>query len=184
MNARRRNGQALEAKRAFVVMGVPSSGTRLMARILIAAGCVGDGDHAQRWDAKPPNAEPLIVIRRHQPTGRPPAWASQPNIMLELSARGYAVTGIIIARDWHSTIQSMIAAPHVRSQEAGLKLAQSAWRAIFRNLPDDCPFEVVPYEAIVARPDQWLPAFYARHGLEAAMSLERIKDRNARYYAR
>lgn len=168
-------------KRAFVVMGVPSSGTRLMTRILIAAGCKGDGTHEQIWDERQPDAD-LVVVRRHQPTGRPPKWASNPNIILALRDLGYAVTGIIISRDWHSTVDSMIAAPHAADAADALTLCQGAWRSIFRGLPEDCPFEIVSYESLVQRPVPVIAKFCERHDLSVVSSLEPIKDGNTKYY--
>lgn len=169
-------------KRAFVVMGVPSSGTRLLTRILIAAGCVGDGDYAQRYDEVPPTAD-LIVIRRHQPTGRPPKWARNTNIIRALQRLGYAVSVLIITRDWGCTMQSQIAAPHAADITAAHILTMGAWRAMLRRMPDDVPFEVVTYESIVQRPQAAIAALYARHGLTQIEPIEPLRDGNAKYYA-
>ena len=169
------------SKRAFVVCGVPSSGTRLLVRILIAGGCVGDGDHAQRWDTEEPDAD-LIVIRRHQPMGRPPAWASNPNLIIALQNIGYEVAVLIMSRDWHSILLSQLNAPHVGSVDEGVRLTRQCWRMIFKNLPDDVPFEIISYESLIQRPHDVRNAIYAHLALIAIQEIEPISDGNEKYY--
>jgi hypothetical protein len=169
-------------KRAFVVMGPPSSGTRLMTRILIAGGCDGDGDHVQRWDDELPTGD-LIVIRRHQPTGRLPEWAeSHGNIITALQAHDYTVIGVIISRDWFCTVRSQILAPHVPNIEIGRQLNMGCWRNIFLNLPDDLDYEIVSYESIMMRPYKVIHQFYDRWNLQPTEPLEPIVDTNEKYY--
>ncbi len=88
-------------KRAYVVMGVPSSATRLMARLLIAAGCESDTPDSEQlthndfWEHRKPDAN-LIVVRRHVAVGRPPVWARNPNIFRAFQYEGYDVFGIVM----------------------------------------------------------------------------------------
>ena len=172
----------MRRKRAFVVMGPPSSGTRLMARLLIAGGCEGDGDHEQRWDDVAPTGD-LVVFRRHQPTGRLPGWATEHgNVITALQAMGYTVVGIIISRDWHCTTESQVAAPHVADTEEGRQLNMSCWRNIFANLPEGVEYEIVSYESLVQRPQRVVECLYQRWGLDASQPVERIEDANAKYY--
>lgn len=172
----------MSRKRAFVVMGPPSSGTRLLTRLLIAGGCVGDGDHVQRWDYEAPEGD-LVVLRRHQPTGRLPEWAEQHgNVITALQAFGYTVVGVIITRDWHCTVQSQLAAPHAADVEEGRQLNMSCWRNIFLNLPDDVDYEIVSYESLAQRPQQVVDVLYRRLGLTSAEPVESIEDANGKYY--
>lgn len=169
-------------KRAFVVLGPESSGTRLMTRLLMAAGCVGDGDHWQRWDELQPEEE-LIVIRRHRVLpSRVPPWATSDNLVLALQAIGYNVFAVIVTRDWHATACSQIAAPHAPDAHTALASMRNTWRNIFANLPADVPFEVVSYESIVQRPRQTLSMLCQRVGLPPPAGLEAVQDGNEKWY--
>ena len=73
-------------KRAFLVLGAESSGTRLVTRLLIAAGCHGDGGHQQpfdKWQAasSPFDGKDPIVWRRSYPWTEYHLW---PNLKLDL----------------------------------------------------------------------------------------------------
>ena len=99
--------------RAFVVLGAVGSGTRLITKILIAAGCKGSAEDPQPWDKKLPYDELLIVWRR----GVPHIGGEQPAIrwmLTQLKDRGYETNIIVItrednaARDAYSYIYSQI----------------------------------------------------------------------------
>ena len=177
-------------KRAFIVLGIPSSGTRIMTRILVKMGCIGDWDHKQRWDTIEPSEETPIVIRRHYPKERSPSWVRKGNSLIgELLLKGYLIYSIIIIRDWNATILSQINAPHVKNYEEGEIYSQFVLQRIFQELPASVPFEVVSYESLVQRPHQVLKLMQKRIGLDP-VSTEKlkeissiIKDGNAKYYA-
>lgn len=169
------------SKRAFVVMGPPSSGTRLLTRLLIAAGCAGDGDHHQRFDNVAPTAD-LIVFRRHFPDGRVPAWAEGRDVFRALRWLGYSVSVVIINRDWHCTIQSQLAAPHAADVVGAYHWLHDTWRKIFHYLPDDMPFYIVSYESLVQRPQVATAALLKQLDLCPLPAMEPIKDGNEKYY--
>ena len=174
-------------KRAFVVMGVPSSGTRLMARLLVAAGCTSDNpnsrpfEHNDFWEGELPEAD-LIVVRRHIAIGRPPFWARDPNVIEALRMEGYNIYGIIMSRCQTIVEMSMVAAPHAESIEEAQLRVQFCWREIYQNIPADCPFDVVQYESLVRQPRLYLDALGARWGLQFPDSIESITDGNHKYW--
>lgn len=170
-------------KRAFLVMGAVSSGTRMLVRLLMAAGCDGDGsiDHNQRWDTERPEGD-LIVFRRHVPTRRRPPWAQHPNAIKALQLLGYDVHAVIIVRDWFPTVQSALAAGHRQSIPAVESMNREVWRLMFRDLPDGVPFTVTTYESLVQRPERAVPALMAQLGLELQGEIEPLFDGNAKHY--
>ena len=174
-------------KRAFLVMGVPSSGTRLMARLLVEAGCHSDApesrryDHNDFWENEKPKAD-LIVVRRHIAIGRPPFWARDPNIAKALQMEGYDVYGIVMSRCQTIVEKSMVAAPHAKSIQDARENVQFCWREIFKNMPEDLTYDVVQYESLVKRPRLYLDLLGARWGLEFPNAIERITDGNEKYW--
>lgn len=171
-----RNGQV---KRAYLVLGPESSGTRLMTRLLIAAGCYGDSDHFQRLDSAVEAGEPLLVWRRSIPHGG--TWPDLERMVEIVDALGYGVTAVVMSRDWHSMAISQEQAPHAESAGAALQQIQIAYRYIFASLPDTLPFEIVNYESIVMRPRGTIKYLFVRLGLPVP-ELPYIYDANGRYY--
>lgn len=167
-------------KRAFFVTGPESSGTRLMTRLLMAAGCYGDDDHEQRLDNAIPDNEPLIVWRRSVPhRGK---W-SQVNVALNaLQLKGYKTTVIIMSRDWHSMAISQELAPHAVDVDAAQSNIRRAYRHIFACITDTDRFEIVNYEALVQRPVKTVRYLFQRLGLTPPAELPQIYDGNAKYY--
>lgn len=164
-------------------MGPPSSGTRLMTRLFIAAGCAGDGDTKdyQRWDDEEPQAADPIVIRRHLPVSpKPPSWSGA-NVIRSLQQRGYTVFVVIMTRDWHATTASHMAQGYTDDLAFSYHWTRTLWRQMFEQLPGDVDFEVVPYEAL-QRPE-YVSGLMARLGLDATAVYEPIEDGNAKYYA-
>ena len=167
--------------RAILVFGPESSGTRLWTQILIAAGCHGSAEHYQSWDGKPPVGD-LIVWRRSFPhSGK---WPVVRHMVERLEDAGYDdVQALVATRDWHATIQSQIKHGHVRSREKALLHLRRAYPTIFGQL-DDCriPFEVVSFEALVARPEQYMAVTLASLGMGPPRGID-IYDANAKWYS-
>ena len=171
-------------KRAFYVMGVPSSGTRLMVRLLIAAGCAGDATTKdyQRWNTQKPDVD-LLVIRRHLPEAvEPPVWSGK-NVIRSLQGMGYVVTVLIMTRDWHCTTASHAKEGYTDDPVFSRVWMRTLWRQMFQQLPSDVDFEVVSYESLVQRPDTAVPALMARLGLDSTAVFEEITDGNEKYFA-
>ena len=174
-------------KRAYLVMGVPSSGTRLMARMLIAAGCTTDNpdstpfDHNDFWEGEKPDAE-MIVVRRHVAIGRKPYWAKHQNIIQALWAEDYDVVGLVMSRCQMMVEQSMLAAPHVDTLNKARGQVGFCWKAIMESIPSNCPFEVVQYESLVKHPQLYLKLLGDRIGLSFPDSIEEVVDGNHKYW--
>lgn len=170
-------------KRAYLVVGPESSGNRLMTRLLVAAGCQGEGDHVQRWDTHPPVSEEPIVWLRSVPHAR-----QTPDIVAmvrRLWARGYKVKVVVMLRDWHSTLASQVRMGHVKSKDQGQRHIRDAYVWIFSQVAEaSVPFYVVSFEALVARPDATMTWLCDALGLEwrDGMLPEPVLDENAKYY--
>lgn len=177
-----------KVKRAYFVMGATSSGTRLMGRLLVAAGCSSDGtvpaiknDHNDLWETVKPTAN-QIVMRRHSPVGRKPFWAKDPNIIKALWMEDYDVVGIVMSRCQVIVEQSMLAAPHTDELSKARGQTGFFWKSIMQNIPDQCPFEVVQYESLVNQPELYLKLLGERWGLQFPDSIECITDGNQKYW--
>ena len=111
--------------RAFMIYGPESSGNRLLRRILIAGGCVGDPGLEQSFDQALPMAEdvPLIVWGRSVPGNVPPnSWPSfYVQDIGQARKHGYDVFGLVMVRDWYCMAQSQV--------DTEFKPAQHIWQA-------------------------------------------------------
>jgi len=162
--------------RAFLVLGAEGTGTRLMTRLLIAAGCSGDGQHEQRWDTETPT-DPLVVWRRSFPHNG--VWPDLSDMYASL--HDYAVRTIVMVRDWYTCSRAQVAThPYVPTEEVSLINLQRAYLEIFRAI--ELPFIVVSYESIVAHPEA-ITEILRILGLPTPQAPENIVDGNAKYFS-
>ena len=144
-------------KRAIFVFGPESSGTRLMTRLLILAGCWGDADHSQRLDVSPPPDDVnLVVWRRSVPHAA--RWFSIDNLISHLEPHGFTrFQAVVTARDLHAMSHSQVAAGHVPSVQAARTNIQRAYTHIFSQLAKrSIPHILVTYEGLTTRPRETL----------------------------
>lgn len=99
-------------KKAYFVLGLESTGTRLLTRCLMEAGAYGDSGHEQRLDELgfKGHSHEKIVLRRSIPhAGNYPEITS---IIHKMQAAGYDVIVLITCRDLYCTEQSQIRHGH------------------------------------------------------------------------
>lgn len=163
---------------AFLVLGPESSGTRLATSILIAGGCYGSADHHQPFDHSPFGDLNPVVWRRSVPHAG--EWLDLDSLMRKCTGR--TVHAVITTRDWHSTVQSQIAAPHAQDAEESRRKIQQAYKGIFGELSRvRIPFTVLSYESLLLNPigtQQWL---WDELGLQGGDPVV-IRDENAKYW--
>lgn len=165
--------------RAFLVVGPESSGTRLMTKLLIAAGCEGDDGNEQRWDEGLPQGD-QVVWRRSLPHGG--VWPDLDEVLWGLNGRGYQVLFLVMSRDWHAMGDSQVQAGHVSDMETALKHIRDAYSRICATLTiTGYPFEIVNYETLVRPGGEAVARLMERLGLTIVRPVD-IYDGNAKYY--
>jgi hypothetical protein len=135
--------------RAFLVVGPESSGTKLTASLLRAAGCrsvaVIGGDDGREG---PLEGAPA-VLRRSFPHGR--RWP----VFTELvAAIGGADTQVVVTtREWFAMASSQVDRSLAPDRESALRNIRRAYAEIMGGI-DTCllPFVFCTYEALVERP--------------------------------
>jgi LPS sulfotransferase NodH len=162
---------------AYLVLGPESSGTRLMTRILIQAGCLGSDDHDQAFDQALPAADGRpIVWRRSVPHRR--EWPDIGLLVRLLREQGYEPQAVVMARDWYATARSQLDAGHVADIDMALANLQQAYQHIYQRV-SHC-YVLVTYEGLVQRPIQTLAWLMPMLGLPVPQM--RIYDANAKWY--
>jgi hypothetical protein len=169
-------------KQAFLIFGPEASGNRMMARVLISAGCQGDGGHFQRWETERLVDGPIVWLRS-VPSGS--VW---PDIRMQIDdvrQQGYQPLSLIMVRDWNATMCSQVRAGHLRDTHQAATNMRTANFHIFSAMESSaCRFEIVSYDAIIARGWDVLGPLITRLGLEPPPEDQRfeIYDGNAKYY--
>lgn len=169
--------------RAFLVVGPERSGTRLLTRILIAAGCYGDDGHEQRLDAKLPDELPMLVWRRSVPHRR--EWPDLQSMAGVLRRKGYKdVRAVVTTRDWFAVAQSQVSEKLVDDMAMAYRNQQRAYGSIMAELMlSKVPFMVVSYEHLVQRPQQTIANLMDYFGLPALIATGvEVYDGNAKWY--
>ena len=170
----------MSEKHAFLVMGPESSGTRLATRILIDAGCIGDPDHPQRWDAEQFAEQTPIVWRRSFPHAA--QWPDIGRWVGLLREHDYSVRAIVTTRDPYAMAQSQVTVGHTGHAEASRRHIQEAYTRIFEGLGRNrVEFVVLSYEALVQRPGKVAGWLLRAMGLPDQLNIK-IYDGNAKHY--
>lgn len=167
------------AQRAFLVIGPESSGTRLLTRILIQAGCLGQSGHSQRWDGADPVGDPIVWRRSFPHAGR---WPNLPSIIQRLRDLEYELHTVVTTRDWWAMARSQNNGhQHVSSMEEAFSHIQEAYRLIFLGISvADACYTMVSYESLVLRGRAYLAWLMPHLGLPVPEI--GLYDANAKWY--
>lgn len=172
---------------AMLVMGPESSGTRLVTRILVEAGCDGDWTHAQRFDT-PPLPEPVrpIVWRRSVPHAR--HWPRFYVWAAAVRHAGYEPMAVVVIRETTALVRSQMSYGHVSDVSQALNHIQRAQIMIHASLVNErIPFYTLPLEGLILHPAETIAGLLLWAGLDADSQAiaERVqvKDTNAKHYA-
>lgn len=166
-------------KTAYLVIGPESSGTRMMTKILVQAGCAGDHDYFQRWDTER-FAGQKVVWRRSVPhDGK---WLSSTSMINRSIAEGYTPKLIIMNRDWAPVIESQVAHKHSKNHIVALGKVRRAYKEIYDGLlSKNVEFLVISYESLVQRPSKVLQQLSSFTKLPINTDYK-IKDGNAKWF--
>ena len=146
---------------AVVILAPESSGTRLCRRLLMEAGCRGEGGAEDEWNGVLPDDDGTpLVWRRSVPCLT--QWVNIPDMASRLRARGYDVWVVTIRRSFAETTRSQVRNGYVetladaeaRTRRAIWWIADGILRAdlIDRHLP-------LTYSGLVLHPEttlRWL----------------------------
>lgn len=136
-------------KRAFIVVGPESSGTRMLTEIFVRSGCDGVSDHVQEFDTNPPLEQKNIVWRRSVPHG----GVKNPDIdyMFDyLKNKNYNVTFIVINRDIFCTVKSQVKNEHTKTESESIKNIQDSFLFIFDFIKkSNIEYFLINYESLV-----------------------------------
>lgn len=180
--------QTANLKRAYLVLGPESSGTRLITRILIAGGCHGTDDHVQAFDRCIPDPLTPIVWRRSLPHGHNHEWPNIKNLIWYLINLGRDVNVVCCTRDMECTIDSQLFWGHVTTDAAARQNIIRAYREMFdgvQSLGVKC--QVVSYESLIAHPRNSQRILLESLGLDATEDTDgyvSITDENSKHTIR
>jgi LPS sulfotransferase NodH len=162
-------------KRAYLVFGPESSGTRLMTRILILAGCQGSWGHYQHYDHHFPKDSP-IVWRRSVPHAR--QWPDIVDMVTSLRNAGYSVKAVVTTRHWWPMICSQVKAGYVPCLDTARKNVRRAYRHIFSSLEQaNVEYVIVSYEALVEERGPAIKAILNELQLPSSADIEVVTER-------
>ena len=170
----------IRGKKAFLVIGAESTGTKLVTDILVKNGCKGDYGHRQEFDHSPKilKDNDLVVWRRSFPhDGNWPNLSSLVNLL-----KGYRITVIVTMRDWYSTSRSNINIKRVDNVEASYDLIQDAYLRIFQQIIDNkFEYHIVNYDSLIAEPKEYQKILLQSIHLPIK-ELVNITNQNRKYY--
>lgn len=150
------------SKRIFIVAGPESSGNRLAARLLVKAGCWGDGSTTQRLDVpvRDGNAEMIcglvgeaenLVLVRSFPHSK--KWVNLKDVADFFRAGGFEPFLVVTRRNWPCTALSQVNAGHVKTAGEALANIRNAERRLALEIKKvRCEHAIVDYDFLVSHP--------------------------------
>jgi len=139
-----------KARRAFFVIGPESSGTKMMAQILIRCGCKGSsGDNQLMADLnEAAKSECNIVVRFSFPHMR--VWPDFEYTVNKYRQFGFEVIALVMSRSWWVMMESQTKRGHVKDQTAALSNIQRAYYLMFHQMDKaGVNFLIVSYEDLI-----------------------------------
>jgi hypothetical protein len=170
----------IRGKRAFLVIGAESTGTRLATKILMENGCVGDNTHHQPFDKKPGEIQKhhLVVWRRSFPHNE-----VFPNIKgLVNLLKGFRVTVVVTIRDWYTTSKSNVRVSRAHNLDDAYARVGDAYLRIFQQIIDNnLHYVMLNYDSLVLEPENTQKTFLANLRLPFKTLVE-ITNENRKHY--
>jgi hypothetical protein len=170
-------------RQAYLVFGCEGSGTRLLTRILIAAGARGDHGHGQKFDDGLPTAadsDPTIVWRRSWPHARKTPDTTA--MVQQLRDAGWSPYAFVIVRDTVPNVRAQVPA-HAADIAAAWQKNQEMFATMFAGLySEQVPYEVLTYEGLIARPYDVQDYLGYLPGLRTPTPYVEVKDANEKHW--
>ncbi len=172
------------SKVAFLVVGPVSTGTRIITKLFVTAGCAGEYGHEQAFTVGPlPNTGP-IVWRGHSDG----AGFSLNHMIRKVKAYGYTPYVIVTQRDFMCSRESMTG-PHADAKTTGkfrtpeecvLQAYESIWSTISSTGVQFC---IVSHDALAGWPVAACKMLSAHIGLKFDPSIL-LREANNKYYTK
>lgn len=168
-------------KRAILVLGAESSGTRLVTRILLQTAAVGSDGHFQPFDEEIPDDKEIIVWRRSFPHNG--EWPDVVLMCYYLREKGYNPEAVVIVRNFMQVEKSQVKRHRPETIVEAHKSMQDAYPRIFSEVyMARIPYLVVTYEELILRKLAAANVLIDRLGLGVMSGHVDIRDMNREYY--
>lgn len=171
-------------KRALLVLGPESSGTRLMTEILVRSGCKGSsGDSQPMADLNHAGSqEGNIVIRYSLPHTR--VWPDIAYTAERLRAHGFQVLAVVMTRAWWPMMESQAKRGHIAHQASAMINISKAYPFILGHIgKQNIPYIMVSYEEMILNPGGYIPRTCAMLHVPNPVPFPEIRNENLKHYA-
>lgn len=169
----------MQTKKAYLVLGAESTGTRWMRDILISAGCLCNYDYAthwQEWDETPPTTQTPVVWHRSYPHGL--QYPSIRDMTKHLAT--YHIQAVVMVRDWYCVYRS----------QSRFQSEPVIWQNLRRAYPEiltelnllGIPYFIETYGSLVMNYELHTRWLLKQLGLPDDRPLPPVHDGNAKYY--
>lgn len=169
---------------AFFVVGPESSGTKLITKLLIEAGCFGDPGDEQRMDRGfPKDGGPEnIVYRQSFPCRK--VWPDLLKLINDVRQNNYKSFIIVMTRDWKAMELSQAMRGHILSGQELYENVQASYVNIFRTVGVlMTEYLMISYESLYQRPEQYGKWIFKKLSLDSKnVNWKQVTDQNAKHY--
>lgn len=173
-------------KTCYFVVGPESSGNRLMAKILVDAGCYGDANMFQRLDRHiPTDVEKIVWIRSfpHGARGEGRHWPDMTLLRKKVRDLGYVPQAVVMARDEFCMARSQLKAGHVSDMHEAMYNIMHAKERIYTELNKASIAHItITFEGLIYRARQTTTWLLNMLNLPDRGQSAYIYDANSKWY--
>lgn len=168
-------------KKAFLILGAESSGTRFLTEIFVNSGVAGSAEHQQLFDVQDPT-EDVIVWRRSVPHGLDPELPDIVGMIRKLRKLKYEVKALVIHREISATLASQFKNfEAITSEEMAFDRYQKAYLHIYEAIKKtNITYLVVTYESLYLNQLAVLDGIKERFDIE--LKSQKVRNENSKWY--
>lgn len=178
-------------KKAIILYGVESTGTRIFTKLFVDGGVFGDYTHSQRLDkllktkGEIPADVDYVIIRRSFPHDG--QWDDIGAMIDRLELNGFTDIRLVIpTRDWGSNIASKKITHHrepapFNRESPREDIIRASYLKLFREIiKSNVPFYIFTYEMLIHEPEEFKRWLHVNFKLPKLPDTE-IKNANRKY---
>lgn len=169
--------------RAFIILAPENSGSKMLTRYFIEAGCIGQDGFVQKFDTELPVPETDIVWKTHN-LGTQPGTVEIKSVISRAIKAGYEPVVLLLQRDPHALAQGQVQRGFHTDFNEALSLAYNWYVDAFAFLKKQkIIWRLISYDSIVCYKQDYLKEVLAEFQLTHPASFY-INDQNEKYFSR
>lgn len=167
--------------KAFIILAPENSGSKMLTRYFIEAGCLGEAGYTQAFDNSLPSPEKQIVWKTHNLNSNSKTIEIKTAITKVIEA-GYEPIVLLLFRDPYAIAKGQVQRGFEKEFSEALTLVYSWYVKAFEFLKKQkIPWTILSYESVIAYKQDYLQMVLSDHKLDYPKQFY-IDDQNKKHF--